>query len=97
MDGLRDSVTMTVATVRGERCRIKGGVVELAVVVKPHPAHASPRGVHPAKFRWGLRDDLPDPRRPGTDVAGKPTEVVHGVVELAVQVDALLAAALTRS
>ena len=90
MDSLRDSLTMTVATVRGKSCRIKGGVVEGAVVVEPDPAHAAPGRIDSPKLCGRLGDNLSNPRRPGADVTGKPSEVVNGVVELPVEVDALV-------
>ena len=83
------TMAMTVAAVGGKRSRVERGVVEVAVVVQPDSAHAVPGGVHPAELRGRLGNDFPYPCRPRADVTNEPSEVVDGVVELPVEVDAL--------
>ena len=56
-----DSICNYLATVQRECGRVKGGTVEVTVIVKLDPAHAIPRCMNLVKLCGTLRDNVPDP------------------------------------
>ena len=78
------------ARVRRKYGRVKSSVIEVAVIIKPDLAHAASRCINSAKLRRLLGNDLPNPLWPGADITNKPAEIVNGIVELPVEIDAFV-------